>query len=69
MPQSREEMSPTSAKNPRFALDQADDAIKWMVTTVRSNTCEWVVGRIKWVMDTLGPVAEVRPKYPFDVLS
>ena len=58
--QSREEMSPTNAKNPRFALDQADDTMKWMVLTVRSSTWEGAVGRIKWVMDTLGPAAEVR---------
>jgi len=60
MPQSREEVSPTSTKNPRFALDWADEAMKRIVPIDRSNTWERAVGRIKWVMDTLGPIAEVR---------
>jgi hypothetical protein len=60
MPQSREEMSPTSTKNPRFALDRADESMKRIVPIDRSNTWERAVGRIKWVMDTLSPIAEVR---------
>ena len=56
LPQSQEGMSHTSAKNPRLALDQADDAINRID---RSNTWESAVGKIKWVMDTLGPIAEV----------
>jgi hypothetical protein len=60
MPQSREEVSPTSIKNPRIALDRADEATKRIVPIDRSNTWERAVGRIKWVMDTLGPIAEVR---------
>ncbi len=56
-PQNREEVSPTSTKNPRFPLDRADEAMKRID---RSNTWERAVGRIKWVMDTLGPIAEVR---------
>jgi hypothetical protein len=60
MPQNREELSPTSTKNPRFTLDQADEAMKRIVPIDRSNTWEKAVGRIKWVMDTLGPIAEVR---------
>ena len=56
MPQSREEMSPTSTKNPRFALHRADESMKRID---RSNTWERAVGRIKWVMDTLGPIAGV----------
>jgi hypothetical protein len=57
MPQSREEVSPTSTKNPRFALHRAGEAMKQVD---RSNTWERAVGKIKWVMDTLGPIAEVR---------
>ena len=57
VPQSREEMSPTSTKNP---LHRADEAMKRIVPIDRSNTWEGAVRRIKWVMDTLGPIAEVR---------
>ena len=60
IPQSREEMSPTSTKNPHFALHRTDEAMKQIVPIGRSNTWERAVGRIKWVMDTLGPIAEVR---------
>jgi hypothetical protein len=56
MPQSR----PTSTKNPRFALHRADKAMERIVPTDRLNTWERAVGRIKWVMDTLGPIAGVR---------
>ena len=60
MPQSREEVSPTSTDDPRFALHQADESIKRIVPIDGSNTWVRAVGRIKWVMDTLGPIAEVR---------
>jgi hypothetical protein len=60
MPQSQEEMSPISTKNPRFALDRADEAMKPIVPIDRPNTWERAVRRIKWVMDTLDPIAEVR---------
>jgi hypothetical protein len=50
-------VSTTSAKNPRLALERADQAMKRMD---RSNTWQGAVGRMKWVMDTLGPIAEVR---------
>jgi hypothetical protein len=60
MPQSREEVSPTNTENPRSALDLADEALNRVVPIGRSNTWERAVGRIKWVMDTLGPIAEVR---------
>ena len=60
MPQIREEVSPTSTKNPRIALHRADEAMVRVVPIDRSNTWERTVGRIKWVMDTLGPIAEVR---------
>jgi hypothetical protein len=56
-PQSREEVSPASTKDPRLALDRADQAMERMD---RSNTWQGAVGRIKWVMDTLSPIAEVR---------
>jgi hypothetical protein len=57
MPQSRKEVSPASTKDLLSALDQTDEAMKQID---RSDTCEMAVRRIKWVMDTLGPVAEVR---------
>jgi hypothetical protein len=62
MPLSREEVSPTSTENPRhgFALDRANEAMKRIVPIDQSNTWERAVGRIKWVMDTLGPIAGVR---------
>jgi hypothetical protein len=56
MPRIQEGMSHTSAKNPRLALHQADEA---MNRIGRSNSWESAVGKIKWVMDTLGPIAEV----------
>jgi hypothetical protein len=60
MLQSREDMSPISTKNPRFALDRADETMERIVPIDRSNTWESAVGRIKWVMDMLGPIVEVR---------
>jgi hypothetical protein len=63
-----EDMSSTSIKNPPFALHQADEAMKRIVPTGRSNTWERAVGRFKWVMDTLSPIAEVCTM-PFDVLG
>jgi len=56
-PQSREEVSPAGAEDLRLALDQADQAMKRID---RSNTWQGAVGRVKWVMDTLSPIAEVR---------
>jgi hypothetical protein len=53
-------MLPSSTKNPRFARHQADKATKRIVPIGRSNTWERAVGRIKWVMNTLSPIAEVR---------
>jgi hypothetical protein len=60
MPQNPEEMSPTSTNNPRFVLLRADESMKRIVPNDRSNAWERAVRRIKWVMDTLGPIAEVR---------
>jgi hypothetical protein len=68
MPQSREEVSLAVIKNPRSALLRADEAIKRIVPIDRSNTWERAVKRIKWVMDTLSPIEEVRV-LPFDVLG
>jgi hypothetical protein len=59
VPQSREEMSP-STEGLRFALHWADESVKRIVPIDGSNTWEMAVRRIKWVMDTLGPIAEVR---------
>ena len=59
MPQVREEVS-LSTKNPRSALDSADETLKQIVPIGRSNTWERAIGRMKWVMDTLEPIAEVR---------
>ena len=60
MPQSLEEMLPTNTEDPHLALLRADEAMKRIVPIDGSNTWEKAVGRIKWVMDTLGPIAEVR---------
>ena len=60
IPQSREELSPTSTTNSRSALNSADEALKRVVTIDRLKTWERALARIKWVMDTLGPIAEVR---------
>ena len=49
----------------RFDPHQADESMKRIDG---SNTWERAVRRIKWVMDTLGPIAEVRVM-PFDVLE
>ena len=64
-PQIREEAVPASTKDLRLTLDQADQAMKQID---RSNTWQGAVGRIKWVMDTLSPVAEVRV-IRFDLLG
>jgi hypothetical protein len=58
--QGREEMSPTTTKNPQFSLRLADEAMMQVVPIDGSNSWERAVGRIKWLMDTLGPIAEVR---------
>jgi hypothetical protein len=57
MPQSQEEVSPTGTKSP---LHRADESIKQIVPIDGSKTWVRAVGSIKWVMDTLGPIAEVR---------
>jgi hypothetical protein len=64
MPQSREEVPRAGTKNPLFALHRADKAMERIVPVDRSNAWESAVVRMKWVMDTLGPIAEVR-EIPF----
>ena len=59
MPQNREDMSDASTKDPHLALLRADESMKRIVPIDGSNTWEKAVERIKWVMDTLGPIAEV----------
>ena len=46
----------TVSANIAIALSRADEAMK---PIDRSNTWEMVVGRVKWMMDTLSPIAEV----------
>jgi hypothetical protein len=55
MPQDQGEMS--LVEEAQTSLDLAEQAKK---SIDRSSTWEGVVGRIKWVMDTLSPVAGVR---------
>ena len=68
IPHSLEEKSPTGVESSRFPLHRADEAMKRIVPIDRSNTWEGAVVRIKWVMDMLGPIAEVRVML-FDVLG
>ena len=58
--QSREDVSHASTKDPHLALLRADEFMKNIVPIDGSHTWEKAVERIKWVMDTLGPIAEVR---------
>ncbi|KAH9054119.1 hypothetical protein EDB87DRAFT_139742 [Lactarius vividus] len=48
----------TSLVEARIGLDRADEVGK---SIDRSDTWEGVVGKIKWVMDKLSPVAELHP--------
>ncbi len=50
----------------RIDLDRADEVDK---STDRSNTWEGAVGKIKWVMDALSPVAEVREIFVLPILD
>jgi hypothetical protein len=58
--QFREEMSLTNTKNPRSDLRRADEYMERIAPIGLLNTWERAVGRMKWVMDTLNPIAEVR---------
>ena len=46
--------------SPTATLHRTDEAMERIVPIDRSNTWERALGRIKWVMDTLSPIAEVR---------
>jgi hypothetical protein len=48
-----------STKDPRVALDQADEAINRIIPIDPSKTLEKAVTKVKWVMDVLAPIAEV----------
>ncbi len=56
MPDGQAETSPT--EKAQIALRRADEAKK---PIDRKNTWRGAVRRIKWVMDTLSPIAEVCP--------
>ena len=68
MPRSREDVSHTTTKDPHLAVPLADESIKRIVPTDGSNRWRKAVENIKWVMDTLGPIAEVRV-IPFCILG
>jgi hypothetical protein len=59
MPQ-QQEVSPTGTKNPRLVLDRANEDMKRIGLIDESDTWEGAVVKIQWVMETLGPIAEVR---------
>ena len=60
IPESREDVSHASTNDPHLALLLADKSMKKIVPIDGEHTWEKAVGRIKWVMDTLGPITEVR---------
>jgi hypothetical protein len=60
IPESREDVSHASTKDPHLSLLRADESMKKIVQIDGSHTWEKAVEKIKWVMDTLGPIAEVR---------
>jgi hypothetical protein len=68
MPQSREDVLPIGAKDSHLALHLANVSMKRIVPIDGPNTWESAVGKVKWVMDTLSPIAEVRAT-PFSYLS
>jgi hypothetical protein len=53
----RRSANPNILIGTRIALDRVDEVLKWID---RSSMWEGPVRRIKWVMDTLSPIAEVR---------
>ncbi len=63
-PQDQEELS--LVEKARIDLDRADEVKK---SIDRSNTWEGAVGKIKWVMDTLSPVSEVRVIFVLHILD
>ncbi len=66
MPQDQAETS--LVEKARTDLDRADE-VKLKKLIDRSDTWEGVVGKIKWVMDTLSPVAEVRVIFVLPILD
>ncbi len=64
MPQDQAETS--LVEKARTDLDRADE-VKKLID--RSDTWEGAVGKIKWVMDTLNPVAEVRIIFVLPILN
>jgi len=64
MPQDQTETS--LVERARIDLDRADE-VKKLID--RSDTWEGAVGKIKWVMDTLNPVAEVRVIFVLPILD
>ena len=53
-----ERFSPLSYNQP--AGTGPNEAMRWIVPIYRSDTWEGAVKGVKWVMDALGPIAEVR---------
>ncbi len=64
MPQDQGETS--LAEKAQIDLDRADEVKK---SIDRSNTWEGAVGKIKWVMDTLSPVADVRVTFVLPIFD
>ena len=62
----------TSVANPRADMPSAENALEIaneaMMALNLSDTWEGALGRIKWVMDTVSPVVEVRYRVFFAVL-
>ena len=57
LPRRIQSPTPTSTEDPLSGIHQTNQA---MTQIDRSDTCEKAIRRIKWVMDTLSPIAEVR---------
>ena len=60
LPQNREDVSHASTEDPHLALLRADESMRRIASIEGSNAWEKALERIKWVMDTLSPIAEVR---------
>ena len=60
MPQSQEGMSPSTENTCSAFHLAAGESMKRIGPIDGSNTWETAVRRIKWLMETLGPIAEVR---------
>ncbi len=65
-PMPRDQGESSLSGKARIDLDRADEVKK---SIDRSNTWEGAVGKIKWVMDTLSPVAEVRVIFGLPILD